>query len=204
MNYGDIKSHFEALLNRSDITAALTTLFIDQSIARIQRQLRTPLNENKTTYTISSQTADITLPTDFLEIISLYYQDSEMNRVPMAKMRQYQQYPLAGSPTVFTREQQKLLLHPQPTSGEVVLYYYGEFDPMVANTDENDLAEVAPDLIIYGALTFAADYYLDERAQVFESKFQTFLAELQEQANDQELNGGIQAIQPSATYTDYQ
>ena len=65
-------------------------------------------------------------------------------------------------------------------------------------------AEVAPDLIIYGALTFAADYYLDERAQVFESKFQTFLAELQEQANDQELNGGIQAIQPSATYTDYQ
>ena len=80
MNYGDIKSHFEALLNRSDITAALTTLFIDQSIARIQRQLRTPLNENKTTYTISTQTADITLPTDFLEIISLYYQDSEMNR----------------------------------------------------------------------------------------------------------------------------
>ena len=43
--------------NRNDITAALTTLFIDQSIARIQRQLRTPLNENKTTYTISSQTA---------------------------------------------------------------------------------------------------------------------------------------------------
>ena len=38
MNYGDIKSHFDALLNRSDITAALTTLFIDQGIRRIQRR----------------------------------------------------------------------------------------------------------------------------------------------------------------------
>ena len=40
MNYGDLKSHFNDLLNRSDITTALTR-FIDQGIARIQRQLRT-------------------------------------------------------------------------------------------------------------------------------------------------------------------
>ena len=37
MNYGDLKSHFNDLLNRSDITAALTTRFIDQGIARIER-----------------------------------------------------------------------------------------------------------------------------------------------------------------------
>lgn len=204
MNYGDIKSHFNDLLNRNDITTTLTTLFIDQSIARIQRQLRTPLNENKTTYTISGQTATITLPTDFLEIISLYYQGMELTRVPNSKMRNLVNNPTAGSPTVFTREQQNLLLHPQPTSGDVVLYYYGEFTPMVANTDENDLAKVAPDLIIYGALGYASDYYLDERREIFEAKFQTFLTELQEQANDQELNGGTQAIQPASTYTDYQ
>lgn len=204
MNYGDIKSHFEALLNRSDITAALTTLFVDQSIARIQRQLRTPLNENKTTYTITSQTADITLPTDFLEIISLYYAGVELQRVPMSKMRGLVNHPVAGTPLVFTREQQKLLLHPQPTSGDVVLYYYGEFEPMVANTDENDLAAVAPDLIIYGALGYAADYYLDERRDIFEAKFLQFLNEIQEQANDQELNGGTQTIQPTYTFTDYQ
>ena len=35
MNYGDLKSHFNDLLNRPDITAALTTRFIDQGIARI-------------------------------------------------------------------------------------------------------------------------------------------------------------------------
>ena len=64
MNYGDLKSHFNDLLNRSDMTAALTTLFIDQSIARIQRQLRVPLNENKTTYSIISDC--ISHPTDRL------------------------------------------------------------------------------------------------------------------------------------------
>ena len=204
MNYGDLKSHFNDLLNRSDITAALTTLFIDQSIARIQRQLRIPINENKTTYTISGQTASVTLPTDFLEIISLYYDAFELKRVPNSKMRSLVHNPTAGSPQVFTREQQNLLLHPQPTSGSLVLYYYGEFAPMVADTDENDLAKVAPDLIIYGALSYAADYYLDERRDISEAKFRTFLSELQEQANDQELNGGTQSIQPMMTYTDYQ
>ncbi len=204
MNLGDIKSHFEALLNRSDITSALTTLFIDQSIARIQRQLRTPLNENKTTYTFTSQTPSVTLPSDFLEIISLYYGSIELTRVPMSKLRGLVNHPVAGSPTVFTREQQTLLLHPQPTSDELTLYYYGEFAPMTANSDENALALVAPDAIIYGALTYASDYYLDERRDIFETKFNQFLLELQEQANDQELNGGTQAIQPSSTYTDYQ
>ena len=75
---------------------------------------------------------------------------------------------------------------------------------MVQNTDENTLAAVAHDLIIYSALTYAADFYLDERAPLFETKYNQFLSEIQEQANDQEMNGGIQSIQPTYTYTDYQ
>ena len=70
MNYGDLKSHFNDLLNRSDITAALTTRFIDQGIARIERSLRTPMQEKLKNYTISDTTTEITLPTDFLETIS--------------------------------------------------------------------------------------------------------------------------------------
>ena len=98
MNYGDIKTHFEALLNRSDITPILTTNFIDQGIARIQRQLRTPLNENIVTYTITTQTPSVTVPNDFLEIISLYFGGSELNRIPVAKFR-----PLANNPVILFR-----------------------------------------------------------------------------------------------------
>jgi hypothetical protein len=204
MNYGDIKSHFDSLLNRGDITATLTTTFIDQGISRIQRQLRTPLNENVSTYSISGQTGSFTLPNDFLEIISLYYDDQELQRIPMSKYRAVATSPVAGSPTTFVRQQSTLNVHPQPTSGNLVLYYYGEFPAMTANSDENALAAVAPDLIIYAALTYASDYYLDERAALFETKYNQFLSEIQEQANDQEMNGGIQSIQPTYTFTDYQ
>lgn len=204
MNYGDIKSHFDSLLNRGDITSALTTTFIDQGISRIQRQLRTPLNENVSTYSISGQTGSFTLPNDFLEIISLYYDDQELQRIPMSKHRAVASSPVAGSPTTFIRQQSTLEVHPHPTSGSLVLYYYAEFEAMTANSDENALAAVAPDLIIYAALTYASDYYLDERAPLFETKYNQFLSEIQEQANDQEMNGGIQAIQPTYTYTDYQ
>ena len=203
MNYGDLKSHFNDLLNRSDITAALTTRFIDQGIARIQRQLRTPLNEKKKDYTISSKTVEITLPTDFLEIISLYSGEYELRRITMNKYRELANSAYEGKPQYFVREQENLKLFPQPTSGTVTLYYYGEFDAMSADSDENKLAQVAPDLLIYSALTFAADYYLDQRAEVFEQKFTQFLTEIQEQANDQELNGGTQSIAPAYEYGDH-
>ena len=56
--------------------------------------------------------------------------------------------------------------------------------------------------MLYAALSFAADYYLDQRAEIFEQKFQQFLLELQEQANDQELQGGTQSILPAYSFQD--
>ena len=202
MNYADIKSHFNDLLNRSDITTALTTRFIDQGIARIQRQLRTPMSERVLNVTITAQTESLTLPSDFLEIISLYHSEYELERVSMRKFRQDANTAVEGKPRIFVRQAEKLLLHPQPTSGTLTLYYHGEFPALSADTDENVLTQSAPDLIIYAAATFAADYYLDQRAEVFETKFNQFLLELQEQANDQELQGGTQSVLPAYSFQD--
>lgn len=200
MNYGDIKTHFNNLLNRSDITSALTTTFIDQGIQRIQRSLRVPLMDSTNYYDIASQTASITLPDDFLEIMDIYHGSQHLQRVPLSTMLDYKRDNRSGTPLYFTRENSELLLYPEPASGRVTLNYYGQFPAMSADSDENNLASVAPDLIIYAGLTYAADYYLDERAEVFEAKYIQFMTELQEQANDQELAGTIQSIQPSATY----
>lgn len=200
MNYGDLKSHFNDLLNRSDITSSLTTRFIDQGISRIQRQLRTPMNEKVRNYTITSTTASVTVPNDFIELITLYYDDRELRRLPMSNFRPLAANAHEGKPEYFTRQQAELLLHPQPTSGTLTMVYYGEFDAMTADSDENILAKAAPDLILYSALTFASDYYLDNRSEVFEGKFNQFLTEVQEQANDQELNGGTQSIRPAYDY----
>ena len=202
MNYGDLKSHFNDLLNRSDITAALTTRFIDQGIARVQRQLRTPMSERVLNVTITGQTASLTLPSDFLETISLYKDEFEIERVSMRKFRQDANTAVEGKPRIFVRQAEKLLLHPQPTSGTLTLYYHGEFPALSADSDENVLTQAAPDVVLYAALSFAADYYLDQRAEIFETKFQQFLLELQEQANDQELQGGTQSVLPAYTFQD--
>jgi len=200
MNYGDIKTHFKDILNRSDITDAQTERFLDQGITRIQRQLRTPASERTLETTITSQTATLTLPADFIELISLYHSTNELTRIPMSRYRELSGDVYAGKPLYFARQGEKLYLYPEPSDGKMVMYYHAEFNPMTADSDENILAKMASDLIIYAGLTYASDFFMDERTSTFEARYQQFLLELQEQANDQEMNGGTQVINPSYRY----
>lgn len=202
MNYGNLRIHFKALLNRSDITDALANTFIDQAITRIQRTLRIPVMEKTQTYSISTQTGSIVVPSDMLDIIDLYYDKTVLVRLPLHDMLAANDAGEAGTPKFFTRENANILIYPEPTSGTVTLNYYGEFAAMSADSDENMLAKIGADLICYAALGYAADYYLDERTGVFEEKFGTFMREIQEQANAAEQSGSVQVMRPSATYDD--
>lgn len=200
MNLGVLRTHFKNLLNRSDITNSLADTFIDQSITRITRSLRVPAMEAQVSYSISASTTKIVLPNDFLEAIDLYYDSTLLTRLPMREMLNLKKSDQAGSPLYFSREQGNLLLYPSPTTGTVFLNYYAQFAQMTLDSDENILAKIASDLIIYGALVYAADYYLDERAGVFGEKYLRFMLELQEQANDAEITGTLQSIRPMAYY----
>jgi len=203
MNYGDLKTHFNAMLNRTDITQALTQQFLSDGITRIQRSLRTPMQEKTFVVNITTTTSSLTLPADFIETISLYQDQYELQRVPMKRYRELQQSSYIGVPKYYARIGPQLMLFPTPTSGTLTLYYYAEFPALVLNTDTNALTETASDLVIYSALTYAADHYMDERAPQFEAKYLQFMGELQGMADDQELNGGIQAVQPTYSNADY-
>lgn len=202
MNKGELRAHFKALLNRTDCSDALANTFIDQSIARAQRVLRIPSMEKTQTYNITASTSTLIIPADFLEIIDMYYANTNLTRVPLSKYVEMSQPGENGTPKYFTREGENIKVYPYPTSGSISMNYYGQFTVMTADTDENDLAIIASDLITYGALGYASDYFLDERGPLFEQKFAQFLAELQEQANDAEVSGTVQAMQPIATYND--
>ena len=140
------------------------------------------------------------IPSDFLEAIDLYFDGRSLERVPMKEMQEFRINSLSGTPLYFAREQANFLLYPSPLSGTLTLNYYSQYEDMVNDSDENALAAIASDLIIYGALTYAADYFLDERTQLFEAKYQAFFTEIQQQADDQELTGSLQAIRPAYTY----
>ena len=175
MNYGDLRTHFKALLNRSDITDALANTFIDQGIARIQRTLRIPSMEKQHTYTISAQTSKVTIPNDFLEAIDLIYDNHTLSRVPMKEMQDYKKAGQTGSPHYFTREVGTFLLYPEPTSGSLILNYYAQYTTLSSDSDTNVLTDIASDLIAYAALVYASDYYLDDRRPVFEGTYLSFL-----------------------------
>lgn len=202
MNKGNLRSHFIAVLNRSDITNSLADTFIDQGIARIQRTLRIPIMEAQQTYAISVQTASIVVPSDMLELMDIYFDKTTLTRVPLEEMLQMKDIGETGTPMYFTRERSALLLYPEPATGTVVVNYYAEFPAMTSDSDENTLAKVASDAIIYAALTYAADYFLDERADLFTGKFGQFIAELQGQSDDADASGSLQVMRPSATFTD--
>lgn len=200
MNKGQLRDHFKALLNRTDCSNALADTFIDQAISRAQRTLRIPPMEKTVTYNLSTSTTYLTIPADFLEIIDVYYGSTNLVRVPLSTLVEYKGNTEAGAPRYFSREASEFLIYPYPDSGTVTLNYYSHFPEMVADTDENDLAIIGSDVITYGALGYAADYFMDERGVLFEQKFQQFLMELQQQANDAETAGTVQSILPTATY----
>ncbi len=197
MNLGNLRSHMIALLNRSDLTNTLADTFIEQSIQRIQRNLRIPAMEATFNLTVTTQTPKIILPHDFLELIEIFHSSKSMTRIPHREMMDFKISTVAGLPDHFTRVRADILLYPEPTSGVITLLYYKTFDTMSADSDENILAKIASDLIIYGALVYAGDYFLDERAQLYEGKYQQFMMEIQEQATDAELVGNLQVIRPA-------
>jgi hypothetical protein len=158
--------------------------------------------EKTHTYNLTASTSTLIIPADFLEIIDIYYASTNLSRVTMSRYVEMSQPAEQGTPRYFTRVGETIKIYPYPTSGSVSINYYGQFADMSQDTDENDLAIIASDLITYGALGYASDYFLDERGPLFETKFVQFLSELQEQANDAELSGTVQAMQPITTYQD--
>ena len=204
MNKGQIRAHFIALLNRSDCTDALADTFIDQAMTRIQRLLRIPSMEKQQSYSITSGVAvtQIVIPSNLLEIIDLQYAGRALVRIPMHEMAQLQSTGQGGNPIYFTREREVIKLFPMPSSGQVYLNYYAEFDELATDVSTNVITKIASDLLTYTALSYASDYFLDERGPLFESKSGNFLSEIQGQADTGETSGIASTMRPTSNFED--
>ena len=205
MNKGELRTHLIALLNRNDLTNALADTFIDQAVHRITRILRIPSMEKTQTYDVAndvSGVSTINLPIDFIEPIDVYSEGKALVRLPLHEMVEAQKSNQQGTPVFFARVQGTYLVHPKPSTGTIVLNYYAAFSALSSDSSTNTLTTLGPDLLIYTSLGYAADYFLDERGPQFEAKASQFLAEIQQQADAAEQNGGLQIMRPSATYTD--
>lgn len=189
MAYLDVKTQFLGLLNRRDITPSLTDTFMQFGIQRIQRELRVPAMETVVQVTTGG-TAQVSVPGDLLQVISLHTNDSvyqnKLIRTDLQTILRYSKIP--GSPEFYYREGGTFYIGPYPPTGTVVwINYYADVSTLTADTDTNWLTEVAPALLIYAALAYAADYYLDDRKGLFETSYQQIADQLTSMAQQDEV-----------------
>lgn len=191
MNLGELKAQFSAILNRRDITPSLVTTFIQQSIQRIQRELRTPMQEKVVLYEWRADRNGIPLPNDYIRLISIdtATDSSEPGQLRGADLNTVLRRSIeVGRPELYCRQDAEFLVAPRPVVGtQLFITYIADFSAINADTDVNILTNVAADAVIYGALSYASDYYLDDRRVVFEERFVQILNSLQGQADDDEL-----------------
>lgn len=195
MNKGELRQHFLDLLNNTECTDQLADTFLRQSIKRIQRKLKIPAMEKIAQVTVDETFHGVPLPDDLLSLVSVHNGDHQLASYPFSRLLQLPED--GDAPKAFCRYGNRLMVRPEPPVGSTIwLVYHAEFSVMDTDDSSNALTEIASDLIVYGALSYAADYFIDERQQPFEMRFQNILEDLNLQAIDLEMSGAGLAILP--------
>jgi hypothetical protein len=214
MQYGDLKAQLQAIVNRSDMSDAEATQFIQMAQNRLDRWPQVDplryaprpafMEKYVSLYILEDEVAEpgaFIVPTDFLQVLSLHCGSVEAERVGIAKFLQYPSTG-AGIPSVFMQTGHTIHLRPIPApTTEVFLYYYGTAAPLVDDEDVNEWTVACPDVLLYGAAAFACDHFEDERFPRFESRFKEALLEVQDQTLNEFMSGSMRMAN-AYTYPD--
>lgn len=203
MNKAQIRSQLKGILNRNDCTDEQADSFIDLALSRIQRTLRIPPMEKQQDYT-SNDVGDnlLVIPNDFLSMKYIW---------SGSKMLEYKDFATflkmsdsTGLPQYYTRVRGGILVKPiPPVDTEISIVYYGEFNDLPSDTSENSLTNFAPDLLVYGGLSFAADFFVDDRKPLFEDRYAVIYNEVEEQARTVEWDQATLSIQTTYPQIEY-
>lgn len=199
MNYGELKSHFEGLLKRRDLTATQRDLWINAAIDRSEELLRVPPMEHSVTIPVlEAYNGELPIPSDYLQLIALSYGDEDVVPRDLPYVLKQRRNGV-GVPRCFARRGSYWVLGPIPSTGsEVRLDYYQEIPALAADSDTNWLSTSKPYAILYGACSFAARHFLDRRADGFEADFLRAIGELQDRADNDMLVDAV--VSPGLEY----
>lgn len=174
-------------LKRADLSS-YTADFIVIAEARIAREIRAQIQEQRTTSTLSTSSAYINLPSDFIEMRALWLSST----TPRVKLEYlvpeafFERYPDADSdtdePAAYTIIGDELRFGPAPNSAYTIeLWYFKRLTAL--SSAVNTLFTNNQDLYLYAALCAAEPFMKnDKRIQVWE----TLYKQIRDQVNDME------------------
>lgn len=187
MNFGELRDDFRLKLNRRDITPTQVDSYLRASIQRAQRLLRVPAMEFRTVYNVGSDYDRMPIPGNYLKLVSLTFNDeNELHHTDLTTALRGAKF--IGRTTSYSRDGGAWILAPRPRPGDkVYLVYHVDFAVLNDATDSNWITQVAPDIVVSGALSAACRTYVDPRRDSYEADFIQGITDLNIQATDDEL-----------------
>ena len=201
-SYQGVVAEFLAKLNRSDCTPTLAGYFLNDAMRRAQRQARLPFMETSQLVTAQGLMDFIAVPPDLLEIIDVYVSEPWVNSRPRSlahmSFREISGVERLQRPVAYARLNATIQIRGAVRKGgNVLLVYYRQMPELTSTTSSNGLLDACPDLLVYGALSIAGDYFQHPQATAWEQRFQSILSDVQGQAIALEMTGGPLTIQPA-------
>jgi hypothetical protein len=160
--YDGLVATVESWLNRPDLSPFIPD-FITLLEAELNRVIRHPDMENVFSF---STVADNPLPSDFLELISLYLDvDPRAYLEPISLESMDQDYAdqTVGQPQAFVISNGNITLGPAPDdSYSAVLTYFRKIPALSSSNQTNWLIVSHPDIYLFGTLALAEAFIWDD------------------------------------------
>lgn len=187
----EVRTKFKDLLNNTLCTDALADHFIELAAKRISRSIKIKtLEKTLTTVVDGSYLGYITKPSDYRSIIEIRVDtgtdEYRLLRESTDEAMTYK-YDAGALPKVWFREEDKFYIYPTPREGDTVkLRYHMALAIPVSDASSDVYSTELEDLVIYTALIYAADHFVDDRKPAFEQTASELASEIdgEERADD--------------------
>jgi hypothetical protein len=189
MNYQELRTYFRELLNRDDCTDGQADQFIQMGLRRTERVLRTPIQRRTFSYTVPAEwDGRVPIPPDYLGIHQITHKGIVVPRITVQQEGLFEGWSIKGAYFAFNGP-----IHP---GDDIQIEYYNEFtrSPGIGITTNYSL--VLTDIIVYAALVYAADFFIDMRKENFSATFAGLAQEVQLMADMDEMAGTGMVIMP--------
>ena len=180
--YSALKTEIANFLARDDLTTQIPS-FITLAEARMSRELSSRTQERRANATTTSGDGFVSLPTDLRSIRNVQLNTDPItilkyNTVEMLN-REYSSSG-SGKPKGYTVIGSELALRPIPDTTYTLEIVYGEGVDSLSDTNTNNvILNRHPDVYLYGSLTNAYTFLMDEsRATQYDNLFTRIMSEI--------------------------
>jgi hypothetical protein len=183
-NYSTLKSTIADYLNRADLTSQIET-FIQFAEADLNTRLR--CREQIVRAEATSSAEYVQLPADWLEAINLHIVGGQqpLRYVTLDEADIINKEQIYTAPHFYSLMNGAIEIIPEPSDDiDIEMIYYSKITSLSDVNTTNWLLTKAPDVYLYGALTHAAPFLMDDQripvfAQIYLARVQALQDESQ-------------------------